>query len=53
MDYVGVFNEPNVRFQFNSFTGQPVVVTNHQVNVAGVDRIQRADSFSEELAVLD
>ena len=53
MDYVGVFNEPNVRFQFNSFTGQPVVVTNHQVNVAGVDRIQRADSFSEELVVLD
>ncbi|MCE7987383.1 MAG: phosphoesterase [Caldilinea sp. CFX5] len=53
MDYVGVFNEPNVHFQFNSFTGRPVVVTNHQVNVAGVDRIQQADSFSAELAVLD
>lgn len=53
MDYVGVFNELNVHFQFNSFTGRPVVVTNHQVNVAGMDRIQQTASFSEELAVLD
>ena len=53
MDYVGVFNEPNVQFQFNSFTGHPVIVTNHQVNVAGIDRIQQTASFSDELAVLD
>jgi hypothetical protein len=52
MDYVGVFNEPDVRFEFNSFSGRPVIVTNHQVKVDGMDRIRRAASFNEELSVL-
>lgn len=53
MDYAGVFNEPNVNFQFNSFTGHPVVVSKHQVKVDGSTRIQQSNSFSAELAVLD
>lgn len=53
MDYVGSFNEPNVSFQLNSFTGHPLVVSDHQVTVAGVARIQQNASFSAELAVLD
>lgn len=52
MDYVGVFNEPNVQFQLNSFTGHPVVVSSHQVKVDGNARIQQSNSFSAELAVL-
>lgn len=53
MDYAGVYNEPNVQFQFNSFTGHSVVVSNHQVKVDGIDRIQQSASFSAELALLD
>lgn len=53
MDYVGSVNEPNVYFQFNSFTGDPVVVSNHQVTVNGVACIQQSAPFSTELAVLD
>lgn len=53
MDYTGSFNEPNVAFQFTSFTGRQVIIAGHQVWVDGVPVIHRAASFAEELAGLN
>ncbi|MEZ4866620.1 MAG: vanadium-dependent haloperoxidase [Caldilineaceae bacterium] len=53
MDYVGAFNEPDVSFHLNSFTGHALKITSHQVAVDGIDRVHQAASYSDELAVLD
>ncbi len=53
MDYAASFNEPNIAFQFNSFTGRPVIIADHQVWVDGTPVIQQAASFAEELAGLN
>ncbi len=53
MDYAASFNEPNVAFHFNSFTGRSVIIADHQVWVDGTPVIQQAVSFGEELAGLN
>ena len=53
LDYTGMFNDPHVRFRFNSFTGHNVEVGAHQVWIDGNAVIFQSRSFSEELSALD
>ena len=53
MDYVGSFNESDVKFEFRSFTGHDVVVGDHEVTIDGNQVIQQAVPFCDELSVLN
>ena len=53
LDYTCMFNDPHVRFRFNSFTGHDVEVGAHQVWIDGNAVIFQSRSYSEELSALD